>query len=250
MTTTQPSDGGAATDPQALKILIYTWNMGDSIPKGDLEVLYGKIPPYQPPPKPPTAGAAGGTLPDFGNTDGHPYHLIVIAAQECPTQSGVPRGIAAGVTKGMGGLREREKMKERERLRDAKERVKEMGKEMLGKEKPKDKDKEAKDMDSRGDAVVATDDSVSPITNQHTPHHGHHSVHVTVAARGWSDILEGECRQYDGKTIERGPTRVRNSQTTSAMESNPTGSPNPAHDLRLSTSHERPFLRPQRRPNL
>lgn len=102
----------------AIKIRVVSWNLGDSVPKGDLSSLLGEVPPYHPPDHLVTS------LPIFDETDGdgHPYHLIVVAAQECPSASGVPRGLAAGVTKGViGGLKEKEKLKERGKAKDAKE---------------------------------------------------------------------------------------------------------------------------------
>lgn len=103
---------------QAIKIRVVSWNLGDSVPKGDLSSLLGEVPPYHPPDHLVTS------LPIFDETDGdgHPYHLIVVAAQECPSASGVPRGLAAGVTKGViGGLKEKEKLKERGKAKEAKE---------------------------------------------------------------------------------------------------------------------------------
>jgi hypothetical protein len=89
----------------AIKVLVITWNMGDASvrfiynlaylkPKGDLSVLLGNIPPY-------TSSAATSSLPQLPVENAHPYHLVVIAGQECPTHSGMPRGVGGGLMKGV-----------------------------------------------------------------------------------------------------------------------------------------------------
>ncbi|KAJ7219954.1 inositol polyphosphate phosphatase [Mycena pura] len=99
--------------PKSLKIRIVTWNMHDSIPKGDLEELLGKVPFYRAPEQP-------FGFPQFPVEDVHPYHLVVIAGQECPSTSGIPRGLGAGF-----------KIIDREKDRDA-------GRESRHKEEAKD----------------------------------------------------------------------------------------------------------------
>ena len=112
--------------------------MGDSLPKGDLCELFGKFDPYVPGIYP------NGVFPDFGeggidsvgmndpgervprSRDGssspsHPYHIIIVASQETPTQSGVPRGLGGGITKGLAGQKEKEKLKERGKERGMRE---------------------------------------------------------------------------------------------------------------------------------
>ncbi|KAL0954741.1 hypothetical protein HGRIS_003693 [Hohenbuehelia grisea] len=76
--------------PRCLKVRVLTWNMHDSLPKGNLEELLGKVPPYS---EPESTNNAFPVLPD---DDVHPYHLVVIAGQECPSLSGIPMGIGAG----------------------------------------------------------------------------------------------------------------------------------------------------------
>ncbi|QRW17848.1 phosphoglycerate mutase family protein [Rhizoctonia solani] len=72
----------------ALKIQIISWNMNDTLPKGDLAALLGAVPPYGSDSPNPTAS-------DFQLDDtGHPYHIIVIAGQECPTGL-LPMGMGA-----------------------------------------------------------------------------------------------------------------------------------------------------------
>ncbi|KAF5367443.1 hypothetical protein D9758_003808 [Tetrapyrgos nigripes] len=76
---------------KALKIRIVTWNMHDSVPKGDLEELFGKVPTYTPSKSPDSSP----TFPCFPLEDDHPYHLIIVAGQECPSTSGLPMGLGA-----------------------------------------------------------------------------------------------------------------------------------------------------------
>jgi hypothetical protein len=68
----------------------------DPQPKGDLSVLLGDVPAYEPS----IARDAVAGLPKLPIENVHPYHVVVFAAQECPTPSGVPRGLG-GVMKGV-----------------------------------------------------------------------------------------------------------------------------------------------------
>ena len=65
-------------------------------PKGDLTVLLGDIPSYDDP------GVAQPSIPVLPIEHAHPYHIVVVAAQECPTPSNLPRGIGGGLAKGLG----------------------------------------------------------------------------------------------------------------------------------------------------
>lgn len=65
--------------------------MHDSLPSGDLEQLLGEIPPYNP-----SSFDGEQRIPDFGETDSHPYHILVVAGQECPSISGLPMAFGAG----------------------------------------------------------------------------------------------------------------------------------------------------------
>ncbi|KAF5392162.1 hypothetical protein D9757_001397 [Collybiopsis confluens] len=73
-----------------LKLKVLTWNMHDSVPKGDLEELFGRILSYTP------TTTNSSQIPQFSPTSDHPYHLILVAGQECPSISGIPMGLGAG----------------------------------------------------------------------------------------------------------------------------------------------------------
>ncbi|KAF8556183.1 DNase I-like protein [Imleria badia] len=81
--------------PKFLKIRILTWNMHDSLPKGDLEELLGAVSPHGRAPDDVT------TFPVLSTEPVHPYHLIVVAGQECPSSSGIPMGLGAGIKLGI-----------------------------------------------------------------------------------------------------------------------------------------------------
>ncbi|CDO74365.1 hypothetical protein BN946_scf184355.g13 [Trametes cinnabarina] len=101
--------------PKFIKVRILTWNMHDSLPKvrfpistlfslrshillpvqGDVEELLGSVPisnPSDPLPKddPPPS------LPAFPANPEHPYHIVIVAGQECPSASGIPMALGAG----------------------------------------------------------------------------------------------------------------------------------------------------------
>ncbi|KAF8807082.1 DNase I-like protein [Phlegmacium glaucopus] len=79
----------SSVEPKLLKLRILTWNMHDSLPKGDLDELLGTVPIYN------SFTAQSGYFPNLSNDTNHPYHLVVIAGQECPTPSGIPKGLGA-----------------------------------------------------------------------------------------------------------------------------------------------------------
>ncbi|KAJ7158921.1 inositol polyphosphate phosphatase [Mycena filopes] len=97
-----PSRKPSVVPLKALKIRVVSWNMHDSVPKGDLEELLGHVPSYKGLDIPP------GSFPELPADDGHPYHYVVIAGQECPSMLGIPMGLGAGF-----------KLIDRERDRDA-----------------------------------------------------------------------------------------------------------------------------------
>lgn len=90
-----------------IKVRIMTWNMHGNVPRGDLEVLFGRVEPYEPP-KPgwdddgatyahdchgmQAKGQANtpraDRIPQLPLTDTHPYHIVVVSCQECPWGEG------------------------------------------------------------------------------------------------------------------------------------------------------------------
>lgn len=96
---TIPSDG--AQRPE-IKIRILTWNMHNQIPKGDLESILGNIGEYiAPPPNWDTSFDSdekydgryvvgqectprADRIPPLPIDDAHPFHIVVVAGQECP----------------------------------------------------------------------------------------------------------------------------------------------------------------------
>ncbi|KAH7928268.1 DNase I-like protein [Leucogyrophana mollusca] len=62
--------------PKFLKIRVVTWNMHDSVPRGDLEELLGNVSPY----KQGSLSLDVPTLPDLPADTTHPYHLVVSCA--------------------------------------------------------------------------------------------------------------------------------------------------------------------------
>ncbi|CAE6381115.1 unnamed protein product [Rhizoctonia solani] len=87
-TANPPPEEKQAQFDHALKVQIISWNMNDTLPKGDLAALLGAVPPYGSDSTNPAAS-------EFQLEDtGHPYHIIVIAGQECPTGL-LPMGMGA-----------------------------------------------------------------------------------------------------------------------------------------------------------
>jgi hypothetical protein len=90
----------AALNPDArpfVKIRFLTWNMHESLPKGDLTPLLGPVPAYVPPTQ---AEIDSGLLPQLpllleGSQQPPTYHMVVVSGQETPTPSGIPLGLAA-----------------------------------------------------------------------------------------------------------------------------------------------------------
>ncbi|KAL4066753.1 hypothetical protein J3A83DRAFT_4374808 [Scleroderma citrinum] len=100
----------ARKPPKFMKIRIVTWNMHDSLPKGDLEELLGAVAPYEGDNQ---GNSCTSTLPQMNGDPAHPYHLVVIAGQECPSSSGIPMGLGAGIKIGAAD-KDREKDKEKD----------------------------------------------------------------------------------------------------------------------------------------
>lgn len=138
-------------------------------------------------------------------TDSHPYHIVVVAGQECPTESGVPRGLGGGVIRGMklGGMqkkdKDKDKDKDKEKDRDKKEKEEEDTlKSPENAEKEEGEDERHKmlsptplldEPDSSESAEPSR--SASPALG-HTPtlHRHNHPAGV----KGWSNMLDGRSR--------------------------------------------------------
>lgn len=84
--------------------------MHDSLPKGDLEELLGGVAPYDGDKQ---GNGYTSTFPQMSTEPAHPYHLVVIAGQECPSSSGIPMGLGAGIKIGAAD-KDREKDKDKD----------------------------------------------------------------------------------------------------------------------------------------
>ncbi|KAI9001520.1 DNase I-like protein [Trametes punicea] len=80
--------------PKCIKVRILTWNMHDSLPKGNVEDLLGSVPLSNP--DLPSGDVFTPSLPAFPATPDHPYHIVIVAGQECPSASGIPMALGAG----------------------------------------------------------------------------------------------------------------------------------------------------------
>jgi hypothetical protein len=126
-------------------------------PKGDLSVLLGTVPTYEPPQE-----VDRDSIPQLPVEDKHPYHIIVVAGQECPTPSGVPRGLG-GVMKGMSVR--------------------------VGHNKKKDKDKETDKKDDESDSSSSSEEDEAARTASPMPPTP--SGQKNTAQKGWSTMLDG-----------------------------------------------------------
>ena len=132
----------------SIKVRIITWNMHDSVPKGDLEVLLGKAGQYVAPEpdwdisydsdednsdvnagqrQPRGAHVVGqedipraDRIPPLPHDDSHPYHLLVIAGQECPWGDGKRLATSVGMAGELGdfGKQKNRTAKEKDHLKD------------------------------------------------------------------------------------------------------------------------------------
>ncbi|KAG6336357.1 hypothetical protein ID866_2714 [Astraeus odoratus] len=111
--------------PKFMKIRILTWNMHDSLPKGDLEELLGSVATYE--------GHKPGannlpTFPQLSAEPDHPYHLIflwcvrhhILFGSFTEESVGIPMGLGAGFRIGAAD-KDREKDKEKEEKEKEKE---------------------------------------------------------------------------------------------------------------------------------
>lgn len=212
----------------SIKVRIITWNQGNSVPKGDLGVLLGRVGEYIPPEagwdessdeeneertdsgngekakerKRRGMGVSGqegisrkDRIPPLPHDDAHPYHVIVIAGQECPWGDGKRISTGVGMAGELGALsrsksRAHEIAKEREREAKAKEK---------DKDREKDKDKEGTESMEKSletpktpGLVVTNDDDPFNDAYPFSPKDHAPALHNSKArgGRGWSEMCE------------------------------------------------------------
>ena len=119
-------------------------------------MLLGEVPKYEELP----SDADKASLPTLPTENKHPYHIVVVAGQECPTPSGVPRGLG-GVMKGVS-------VRGHLRIKDGEE---------------KRKDKEDSEDESSNESELPSRIG-SPMPAQ-TP------MQKGPAPKGWSTMLDG-----------------------------------------------------------
>ncbi|WVF72323.1 hypothetical protein IAT40_007136 [Kwoniella sp. CBS 6097] len=194
---------------EAIKVMVVTWNMGDALPKGDLSVLFGQIPPYQP--QSPTDD-----LLHLDVENAHPYHIVVVAGQECPTLSNVPRGLGGGLVKGVTLRHKRdkeknaevnkEKDKEKQSQKDVqREKAKEEMLEILDREDSVSKSPDQGDSDEEERGKDSSDQQRSRATSPMTPHTPFLQRHQQ-GAKGWSQMLDDYFCGPNARTAEPVPT--------------------------------------------
>ena len=143
-------------------------------------MLFGEIPPF-------AAQSPNTGLPSLPVENKHPYHIVVIAGQECPTHSGVPRGLGGGLMKGVhvrGSVHRKDKDEKKKEKWD---------------EKGKDDGAEENDGLSKspmlgpedGEEIAKLGQSPSAPHTPHTP--SLHRPFHQAASKGWSTMLDGRC---------------------------------------------------------
>ncbi|KAF8515384.1 DNase I-like protein [Hysterangium stoloniferum] len=168
-----PAQATRTAEAAYIKTRIITWNMHDSLPKGNLEDLLGIVPPFTP--RSIVDDKDRMALPGLSLEEGHPYHIIVVAGQECPTLSGIPMGITANFRH---WDREKEKYKDHDQENEPeKEKWKE--KHILHRAESLLKKNTKHDAPHPKDPGISRRDSDT--------HSNHHSLHTTS---GWSAVLE------------------------------------------------------------
>ncbi|THH00088.1 hypothetical protein EW026_g2394 [Hermanssonia centrifuga] len=151
--------------------------MHESLPKGELEELLGGIEDRDVP------TATIGTLPKLPQNAEHPYHLVVVAGQECPSLSGLPMALGAGfklIDK------DREKTKDKDKDNQASESLK-SGKQESEKERDREDEPPRKtrhlSLRHHSHQRVSQEEDTPPNTSSSA-----HDVHHT--AYGWTSMLE------------------------------------------------------------
>lgn len=194
----------------SIKVRVITWNQGNSNPKGDLGVLLGRVGEYIPPeagwdessdeeeeedvtPEKPSKrkhrgmGVSGqegiprkDRIPPLPHDDAHPYHVIVIAGQECPWGDGKRISTGVGLAGELGALSR------------SKSRAHDLAKEREREAKAKEKDTEGAEMPKTPGLVVTNEEDpfndVYPLSSK-----DHTSTSHNIkgrGGRGWSEMCE------------------------------------------------------------
>ncbi|SPO22456.1 uncharacterized protein UTRI_01134 [Ustilago trichophora] len=248
----------------SIKVRVITWNMHDSVPKGDLEVLLGKAGPYVAPEpdwdisydsaddnddadaqqKERKGSHAVGQehvpradrIPPLPHDDSHPYHLLVIAGQECPWGDGKRLATSVGMAGELGDFGKQKNRKDKDSTKDKSKPFKTKEKQRSG-----DSDSLPAAADGSKTAQSTTDEAPSssglaaPIEDQSFPFlspsfssalpghplaspmiggssmHGFstpseqnaddkHAVWPNIGGKGWSDLCEDWlCRNQTAK---------------------------------------------------
>lgn len=137
----------------SIKVRIITWNMHDSVPKGDLEVLLGKAGQYIAPDSDWDVShdsaddeqvsshsqrsqyrgqyvvgqehvPRADRIPPLPHDDSHPYHLLVIAGQECPWGDGKRLATSVGMAGELGDFGKQKKRAAKEKSKPFKSKEK------------------------------------------------------------------------------------------------------------------------------
>ncbi|WVQ78224.1 hypothetical protein IAT38_000307 [Cryptococcus sp. DSM 104549] len=173
----------------SIKVLVVTWNMGDALPKGDLSVLLGHVPPYE------HQSPSSSGVPALPTENAHPYHIVVVAGQECPTPSGAPRGLGGGLMKGVtlrhkkeGKDKDKEKKEKGKEDKDEKERSREEISEGHDKEREDGAASKSPDVGPEEDERELEARRASSPMTPHTPFLHRHPHQVVP--RGWSQMLD------------------------------------------------------------
>ncbi|KAF8484379.1 hypothetical protein JB92DRAFT_3028984 [Gautieria morchelliformis] len=163
----------SASNPEFIKTRIITWNMHDSLPKGNLEELLGSVPLFTP--RSMVDDGDRMALPGLSLEETHPYHIVVVGGQECPTLSGIPMGLAANF-----------------KHWDVKEREKEKNKDH-DPEKDRDRDKSKEKHRLHHTKSLLSKHLKYEHASEHPrndPAADEHQVHTPAPTSGWSAVLE------------------------------------------------------------
>ena len=181
-------------------------------PKGDLSVLLGSVPDYSPLP-------VEDGFPVVPVEDLHPYHIVVVAGQECPTESGVPRGLGGGVIRGMklgNHIRKEKKEREKEKEKDTAEHLEDAVPEAVRDVKSEEVVDQDREKVEKGNAQLtpalvdeAESSESTEISRTNSPAPGGastglghapslHRHQQNAGSKGWSTMLDGKSSMYNG----------------------------------------------------